>query len=352
MSAAVRRILRQCACVLAPLPILSGCAIVANRFHVPAEQERAKIHPSGAGQIQSAGDKLSLVTWNIGYAGMGREADFVADGGTQKRPESKKLVERNLVQIASTVEELNADVFLLQEVTRPSWNTYQTDTLAAIEAKLPKHQWTFGADLKTRWMLPPLYIELGNAIFSRCDIGSAERRGLPLEPEFVAGIFRKGYRMHIVRLPRGGQAQGEWVIVNLHLSAFDEGANVRRSQLEAVLRFATAEYAKGNFVVAGGDWNFRLAETAFPHRTAPEHLFWVADFPEDSLPTGWHWAVDSSVPTVRTAHKPYIEGENYVLVIDGFLCSPNVQVSSVSTLNLRFAHTDHHPVRAILETRD
>lgn len=39
-------------------------------------------------------------------------------------------------------------------------------------------------------------------------------------------------------------------------------------------------------------------------------------------------------------------GENYVGVIDGFVVSPNVQVQSVTTTDLGFEYSDHHPVTA------
>ncbi len=42
---------------------------------------------------------------------------------------------------------------------------------------------------------------------------------------------------------------------------------------------------------------------------------------------------------------------NYTSVIDGFLVSPNVEIASVKTLDLGFAHSDHNPVRVKLRTK-
>jgi hypothetical protein len=110
------------------------------------------------------------------------------------------------------------------------------------------------------------------------------------------------------------------------------------------MNFVQSEYAKGHHVVVGGDWNLRLAENSFPNTTAEKFKFWIRDFPMDLVPEGWRWAVDGSVPTVRTAYQPYVEGENYVLNIDGFLVSPNVLIEEVRGDDLGFEHTDHHPV--------
>ena len=58
---------------------------------------------------------------------------------------------------------------------------------------------------------------------------------------------------------------------NVHLPAFDDGS-LRRRQLVEILGLLQAEYDAGGHVVAGGDWNLRLADTAFPYTTrAEEH---------------------------------------------------------------------------------
>lgn len=93
-------------------------------------------------------------------------------------------------------------------------------------------------------------------------------------------------------------------------------------------------------MVIGGDWNLRLTPTDFPHTTAEEFQFWIRDFPQDKLPNGWNWAVDPKTPTVRTAQKPYVNGENFTFVIDGFLTSPNVRASDVSTQDFDFRFAD------------
>lgn len=325
-------------CLVAVLA-LAGCA-VANRFYVPPALE--EVTPEGnATQTEAA--SLSITTWNVGYAGMGKESDFIFDLGTQRRPLSGELVDKNLSGILATLPEINSDVFLLQEAAKPSWLTHGRDVLTALTDALPGYTRIFGADAHARYVPPPFNVQVGNAIYSRIAPTGAELRGLPLEPTFEFGVFRKGYRMHILRI----DDVRKWVIVNIHLSTFDsEEDDVRRKQVTALLAFAQEEYAKGNHVVIGGDWNLRLVENDFPHTTDERFQFWIRDFPSELKPDGWNWAVDSSVPTVRTAHKPYVAGENYVLNIDGFLVSPNVQINDVQGRDMQFEYTDHHPVTA------
>lgn len=149
--------------------------------------------------------------------------------------------------------------------------------------------------------------------------------------------------MHVVRLPG---PRGEWTLINIHLSAFDEGANVRLEQLRAVLAFARGEHAKGNRVVIGGDWNYEFHRPARPYTTEQKYLFWVHPFPYEELPEGWSVAFDSQTPTVRTNERPYRKGENFTTTIDGFVISPNVRAMSVRARDLDFQFSDHQPVDA------
>ena len=42
------------------------------------------------------GDEVSILSWNVGYAGLGEESDFFMDGGKQTRAPSKAIVEKNM----------------------------------------------------------------------------------------------------------------------------------------------------------------------------------------------------------------------------------------------------------------
>ncbi|MBP7000255.1 endonuclease/exonuclease/phosphatase family protein [Amaricoccus sp.] len=332
--------------VLLGLSALLGCA-AANRFYVPPAVEPVAVQRAGAAPLPFS-SRLTLSTWNVGYAGMGRESDFVFDLGRQKRPLSASLVDKNLAGILEQVRKFDSDIILLQEGADPSWVNYRRDVIGAIAAALPGYSYIYSADVDTRGVPPPWNVRVGNATFSRISLSSAERRGLPLEPTFQLGVFRKSYRMLVARIGDGR----EWVIINIHLSTFDSAEDdVRRAQATALLAFAEAQYRAGRYVVIGGDWNLRLARNDFPNTTEERFKFWIRDFPSDLTPEGWSWAVDPMIPTVRTAYQPYVAGENYTLNIDGFLVSPNVRIESVAGLDLDFEFSDHQPVTAAVAMR-
>ncbi len=81
---------------------------------------------------------------------------------------------------------------------------------------------------------------------------------------------------------------------------------------------------------------FRNRRNHFPHTTTDEFLFWLFPFPQDALLEGWRIAADASVASVRTNERPYVAGENYTTVIDGFIVSPNVSVEEVRGFDLGF----------------
>lgn len=110
--------------------------------------------------------------------------------------------------------------------------------------------------------------------------------------------------------------------------------------------FLTDEYEKGNYVIAGGDFNqtFPGALDAFPIQDAE---LWTPGVLENGmLPEGWQFACDLSTPSCRLLNHPYDPDPdgNQFYVIDGFVLSPNVALDSVETLDCQFAFTDHNPV--------
>ena len=53
----------------------------------------------------------------------------------------------------------------------------------------------------------------------------------------------------------------ELVLINLHMSAYDKGGEFRQKQLNMLEEVLQDEYKKGNYVIAGGDWNHVIPTT-------------------------------------------------------------------------------------------
>ena len=84
----------------------------------------------------AVGQSVTVCSWNIGYAGLGKESDFFMDGGTMVDPPSQEIVEKNMTGIRSFVQETAADAWLLQEVDVNSARTGSMDQFSQIHDTL------------------------------------------------------------------------------------------------------------------------------------------------------------------------------------------------------------------------
>lgn len=330
--------------ILLVLACYAAAVLLANRLAQPSAAEVPLRRQASA--TAAAPPVLTVMTWNLGYAALGREADFKPDGGTHYIPASTELVARNVAGIAEHIAAEQSDIVALQEVTTASPLNLNAPMLDQLERAIPGYGSAFAADVETRLIPPPFRLEHGAATLSRARPARVHTVPLPLEPDYWLGFIRKQYALLVTRFPVEGSTR-QWVIANLQLSAYDDGAT-RQDQIAAALRFAHAEFDLGNHVVLAGDWNLLLAPSAWPHSTPAHLLDWAKPFPRDLLPYGWTLVHDPAIPTVRQLDRPYQPGQNYTAVIDGFVVSPNVRVQQIRAIDTGFAVSDHQPVVATL----
>ena len=112
------------------------------------------------------------------------------------------------------------------------------------------------------------------------------------------------------------------------------------------------EIAKGNFVIAGGDFNMDLLQdSASIFGVSGENFSWAQPFPLDSIPEGIELVAPydpaAPVPSCRNADSPWDPATNFQITIDGFLVSENVKVDLCEVTDLQFAYSDHEPVQLV-----
>lgn len=298
------------------------------------------------GDTDAVGTSVTVYTWNMGYAGLGRESDFFMDGGTMVNPPSQDAVEENMAAIRKFMTEQKADAWLIQEVDVNSARTDGMDQFGQLQNGVPGDS-AFAYNYKCPFVpipWPPMgRIESGLATVTPHSIKSeAERISLPCPfswPVRTANIKRC---LLVTRLAVEGSDR-ELVLINLHLEAYESGEG-RIAQTKQLLELMQSEYEKGNYVIAGGDFNQAFPGTLDTYPIRDPEKWTPGLLTEESLPAGWRYAFDETSATCRLLDQPYCE-DCQLYVIDGFILSPNVTLTQVETVDLDFANSDHNPVR-------
>jgi len=311
----------------------------------PAPVQDAEHVVTASGTLP-AGQSLTVCTWNIGYGGLGKESDFFMDGGSMVAPPSQETVQKNLEGIRSLVANTPADVWLFQEVDVDSARTGHqnqfpilTNSVQGLGALAYNYNCPF-----VPIPLPPIgKVESGIATVTGHlkTNGTPQRISLPCPfswPVRTANIKRC---LLVTRIGLEDSTR-ELVLVNLHLEAYESGEG-RVAQTRQLMELMQAEYEKGNYVIAGGDFNqtFPGALDVYPILDPEKWTPGVLE--EHILPEGWHFAFDLSVPTCRLLDRP-LSDDCQRYVIDGFILSPNVLTDRVETLSQDFEYSDHNPV--------
>ena len=329
---------------------LLGFLTVTEYRPAPVEQLQIQAH-SGA-QAVPAND-LTLLSWNIGYAGLGKEQDFWMDGGKKSRPGDPDSVHSYLNGIAAGIADAGADLVLLQEVDTDSSRTYSIDETELLAQRTSVHALNYSCPfVPIPW--PPMgKIHSGLFTTANYEITQAERIALPCPFSWPLSTANLKRCLLVTRLPVAGRDH-ELVLVNLHLEAYDDGEG-KIAQTKQLMGLLEEEFKKGNYVIAGGDFNqiFPGGQDAWPN-THPE--LWTPGILDGSeLPDGFGYVYDLTVPSCRLLNQPYDpsdkEGTQYY-AIDGFIISPNVEVRSVRVLDLGFENSDHNPVSMTVSLKD
>lgn len=291
------------------------------------------------------GQNLRILSWNIGYAGLGAESDFFMDGGANSMSADKLTVQRYLAGIGAQLGVGDYDMVILQEVDTDSRRTFGINETEALSVGQSVHALNYSCPfVPIPW--PPIgKVHSGLMTSSEYRIDEAERVSLPCPFSWPLSTANLKRCLLVSRLPVEGSGK-ELVLVNLHLEAYDDNTG-KIAQTRQLMDLLREEYEKGNYVIAGGDFNqtFPGSLDVFP-MIDPE--YWQPGVLEnEALPEGFSYVYDLQTPSCRLLNQPYDPADTahtQYYIIDGFLVSDNVTVNSAETLDLGFENSDHNPV--------
>ena len=330
--------------------ILLGILTIAEYRPAEIEKQEIKNHGTARQADMSVNVPFSVLTWNIGYASLDESQDFFMDGGKGVRPSSDENVRRNLSGIREFLFETDFDIAFIQEIdiaSKRSYNINQREHLTENFSGASSFAYNFNSVFVP---IPfPEFIgkvESGLLTLSRFKNNEVVRMSLPNPFSWPVRAVNLKRCLLINRIPVENSS-AELVVVNLHLEAYDSSGG-REAQTKAMLDFMYSEYAKGSYVIAGGDFNQNFPGID-PDMFALKHsdYFVAGSLSHSLLEPGWQFAAGAQIPTCRLLNEPYsgdLENTQFY-IIDGFILSPNVELIDITTFDLGFKYSDHNPVK-------
>ena len=321
--------------------------VFAINEYKPKDVEDVEVENPQKGVLQ-AGTPASILTFNVGYGALSSDQDCYFDGGNTVIPESEALVKKNLDGMAAILSREKADINFLQEVDRDAKRSYYIDELPIFQ-KATGQSSMFAPNFDVFYV--PFNkgmgkVKAGIVTMTGYGVTSATRYQLPISFSWPISMVNLKRCLLETRIPIQGSDK-ELVLVNLHLEAYDSGEG-KIAQTKQLMDLLSEEYKKGNYVIAGGDFNqtFEPVANSFPlTEDTKKNNKWAPGIINNSdLAEGFSFAVADNVATCRlddTALRP----DTQLYIIDGFIVSNNVTVNEVKNLDEKFAYTDHNPVK-------
>ena len=313
-------IIIPCAGIITLAILLAYLTITEYR---PADTEDVNITGQASGGVKS-GITIKLLTWNIGYGALGKDADFFMDGGKSVRSSDYNEISDNLSNISRILASNDAGVIFLQETDIESTRSYYINEWEALSLPMENRECMFAYNFSSNFIpypLPPIgMVHGGIGTLSYYHIDESQRISLPSSFSYPVSLCNLKRCLLVSRIAVTGTDK-ELVLINLHLEAYDDGEG-KIAQTNALKEFIEAEYAKGNYVIAGGDFNqtFSNIDTSmYPSHSATGWSPGLID--TDEFEDHWSFWMDTDTPTCRSLSEPYDEEDEdfRYYMLDGFI---------------------------------
>lgn len=341
----VKRILKILLIVLIILALAVGGYVVYvfASYHRIEDGQTLEVEGEPQKKALPVCRNLTAVTYNLGFGAYSEDYSFFMDGGDESRCRTKESATENIQNAVNEVKKLGADIYLFEEVDFDSTRSRGVDERqVAADALGEGYSRVFAQNYDSPYLFWPLTSphganKSGLLTFSRYEITSSVRRSLPVESGFRK-ILDLDRCYSVSRLPT--ENGKELVLYTLHLSAYTADGTVATEQLKLLIADMEAEYAKGNYCIAGGDFNKNL-----PGDELTQEHSWAQKIPDGVIPKTMTLVAPQADPlrTCRDTGAAYNPGVSFTVTLDGFIVSKNVIVIESKTVDTGFRYSDHNP---------
>lgn len=354
--------------ILACLAGVLAAAVVVYFIYLLVSYKRLEDHlelevraplRQGTEEALQAGGEYTIITYNIGFGAYTPEFSFFMDGGKSSWAESRESVISTVNGAAALTASYRPDFAMLQEIDLDATRSYHVNQYELVSQQLPEYYSVFAVNYDSSFLMYPFHqphgkSKAGLALYSRYPVKSALRRSFPVSTS-LAKFFDLDRCYSISRVPVDNGR--ELVLFTLHMSAYGNSDAIREGQISMLSQDMEREYAAGNYVICGGDFNHDLKVL---EDEGGERESWAYPFPRESLPAGFAFSIDSLTEEVRenmwdsarNADMPYEAGVTYTVTLDGFIVSDNVECLEYENVNMGYLYSDHDPVRMRFRLRE
>ena len=349
----MKKALKILAVVLALVLLVVGIyvAYVLITYH-RIEDNVALSVDHGTGEAMSLGTTYSATTYNIGFGAYSPDFTFFMDGGTESRAKSKESCTANVNGAADVIAKLRSDIMLFQEADLDATRSYHIDQYKMLRDKFPGVDSVKAINYDSAYLFYPLTKPHGKSLasivtMSRFNIIDSVRRSLPISTSLSKLVdLDRCYSVSQIET----QGDKNLFVYNIHMSAYGGDPAIRGEQVKMLFDDMSEKISQGNYVICGGDFNHDMLGNSAEILNGKDkaEFGWAKPFPVELMPKDITMCVDYAdkelVPTARNCDIAYIKGETFVIVIDGFFVSSNVEVVKVQNVQTEFEFSDHNPV--------
>lgn len=348
----VKKVLAGVGITLGGIIVLVGCyfAYVFITYNRIEDNQPVQVVKNSDQKVLPLDRTYTIVTQNLGFGAYIPDYTFFMDGGKESRGRSEQAVKDTIDLGVKTLLSLNPDFIICQEVDTSSTRSYHINQVKQVADQLPLWDQAYAENYHSAFLMYPILrphgaSNSGIVTYSKYAIEEALRRRLEIADGFSKVIdLDRCYTWSRLKVENGR----DLVIFNVHLSAYAADANIKNNQLKKLFADMKAEYEKGNYVICGGDYNADFTGTSVLQLNSyDKNMGWTQPFSDELIPDGIKKCVKYSdgkvTPTARDVDIPY-GPDCFVIIVDGFFVSENIDVEFLQNVDCGFAYSDHHPV--------
>lgn len=345
-----------------------------------ADNQVLEVNKQSSNEKVELNTNYTITTYNIGFGAYSQDYTFFLDSGVEldgtptagyySTAKSKDEALFNTNGAIETIDNINPDFAFFQEVDTDSTRSHHINQYEMIKEKFLEYDSVHASNFHSAFLAYPFYdmhgiANAGISTFSKYKIQSGLRKSFTISTS-LSKFFDLDRCFSISEVNVSNNKK--LCLVNVHMSAYDEGGVIRAAQRKELNDYLEKAYNEGHYVIVGGDFNHDLLtynpEYSYTTSNIPfneyinqrkpewlQYMFTLED--QNPVPNNYSIVATDNAPTCRGADVEWEIGKGYATTIDGFILSSNIEVVSKETIVTtngnkgleHFAYSDHDPVK-------